>query len=467
MSTLAIGIIFLAALLVTVSGGVRLTFAYVYLPVMLLFAHVPQFNIPLLPDVGSEGAVGYGVLLGLLLRGGEKLDLQFHWLDAVVVLLSILIIITSTTTEFLWTGINSFGTQLFGWVLPYFLGRAAIADVRARRATLRVIIACVGITAFLALVEFRLRPLFYSRSLEALHIGTSYRMVLARFGFFRAQVGFDHPIDLGNGGVLLGCLIVMLAVTTDRGLRDRYVQLGLAACGVMVVCSGSFTCYLAGAAAVLIFAVLHLGKRPAAALLVPTVAGLVVLGVVASSYLLAYDISVYPDQNDALAGSLWVRALIVQNAWKFAQNAGYFGFGRLIGQNDLDLESVDNAYLLLLLRYGWVYLFAWIGMFFGLAAVGTRALRLARGWGERVPVEAAMTGLLAMGVAMFTVWFGFVYATLFTVLMGMTVTMSQMLAAARRRPAAGPVAVRARAVRPKPAAAPVEAAATAEPVARA
>ena len=434
MSILALGIIFLVTVIVTVGGGVRAVFAYVYLPAMLLFAHIPQFSIPLLPDVGTEGAVGYGLIVGLLLKGGEPLGLTFHWLDGLVLLLGSLMILTATTTEFVWTGINAFGTHLFGWVLPYFLGRVAISDARTRKAALNVIIACSGAIAFLALVEFRLWPLIFSRTLERFGVGTSYKMVLARFGFFRAQVSFDHPIDLGNGGVLLGCLIVLLALTTGRGFRDLYVRLALAACAVMVVCSGSFTCYLAGAAAVLIFAGLYYGKRFAAGLLVPGVAALVALGLAATSYLLVFDLGQGPDPDNALSGSLWVRALIVQNAWALAQHAGYFGFGRLVSQKELDLESVDNAYMLLLLRYGWVYLICWIGMFFGIAAIATRALRNARTDAERLPIAAAATGLLAMGIAMYTVWFGFVYATLFTMMMGMTVTMSQMLAASRRGP---------------------------------
>ena len=433
MSTIAIGAIFLAALLTTLFGNLRTAIVCVYLPVTLLLAHVPQFAIPLLPDVGAQAAVGYGLLLGLAVKGGEPLGVVWHWFDALVLTLGMLVVFTSMSTELIWSGVNAVGTQFFVWVMPYYLGRIVIADALARRRALKVVIACVGFVAVLAVIEFRLWPLIYSRTLERYGLGTSYKMVLARFGFFRAQVSFDHPIDLGNEAVLLGCLIVMLAAMTGRGFRDTKVRLGLAACGVMVVCSGSFTCYFAGASALLIFGLLYYGKRPAAGLLVPGVAALVGLGILATSYLLVFDLRNKAAEGDALGGSMWVRALIVQNAWKLAQEAGYFGFGRVVRQRDLDLESVDNAYMLLLLRYGWTYLTLWVTMFFALAGVAGSAIRSARSEVERLPVVAAITGLLAMAVAMYTVWFGFVYSTLFVLLMGMTVTMSQMLRAAHAR----------------------------------
>ena len=450
MAALLIAAIFSASVLVTLSRGLAGAFVYVYLPVLLLLAMIPPFDLPYLPDVHPAVAVSYGAILGWAIKGGETLHLRWHPIDLLLVGLIACKIVTSLTTEQVWTGVNTFGTEVFGTLLPYLMARVAFADAGHRRAMLWIVCGCMAVVGFFALVELRLWPYFYSRNLQRLGmVQVANGMVLKRFGLFRGQVSFAHPIDLGNGAVILASLIGVLAWSTRTSLRNPWVVAGLGGCAAAVLGSMSFTSYLAAAVAAAVLAGLYYGRRAAALLVMPGAVAMGVVGVLITTYLINDTIGAKPEEGaSTLEASIWVRTLIVQSAWKLAQSAGFFGYGRLVDSAELGVTSLDNAYLLLLLRYGWVYLIGWVGLIFTLAAVGTRGLLAARTQAERLPMMAGLTGILAIAVGMYTIWFGFVYADLFLLNAAVVVTMSQMLAGTVRGTgtAAAPAAVPTRAV---------------------
>ena len=153
-----------------------------------------------------------------------------------------------------------------------------------------------------------------------------------------------------------------------------------------------------------------------------------------------------------LADSANVRQFIVQSAWPYASTAGFFGYGRTVGARDMGLESVDNGYLLFIVRNGWLYFAAFVLLLFALALFGGRAVFRVGAGRARMPVAAGVAGLLGIMLGMYTVWFGFVYARLFVILMGLTVSMCQEVMT-RTAPAAEALPPR-RGFEPSPAAAP-------------
>src|SRR5438045_6610307 len=149
----------------------------------------------------------YGILGGIVIKGGEGLNFRFGIADGVILAMSISSIITAGLTESLWTAVNMFGLEFMGFLMPYFLARALFHDPPARRRGMWILIVCVFFLSFFALIELRLWPFFLSRWLRpmGLFIGQN-TMVMMRFHLFRTQLTFHHPIDTGHASLLLTSL---------------------------------------------------------------------------------------------------------------------------------------------------------------------------------------------------------------------------------------------------------------------
>lgn len=429
ISVLLLGLLFTASAYLTVTQASTRAFVWVFLPSTLLLLLIPPLNVPLLPDIDQGAACMYGVLVGLLIKGGERWGLRWTVIDTLMIALAATQVVTAVSTEKLWTGVSATGSLTLSWVLPYLLARVTFHDAVARRQALYVGATTMIAVGLIALVEMRLAPFAYSRLLEPLGIVSAQNtFVYHRFGLFRPQVGFQHPIDLGNAGVLMAAMLTLFAVTTGTRLTQPRVALGIAASLGLAAASLSFTSYAGLGAAMTAFAVLYYFPWTRQ-LIVPTIL-LAVLGVVLfTARLLAIDLERFEVEGGTFAASLWIRTLIVQNSWEFARDAGLFGFGKTIGQRDLDLASVDNSYMLFILRYGWLFLVGWISMVVLMGARAAQALSVARGDHERLPVIAAVAGICGTLAAMYTVWFGFAYSTLFIVLVGLGVSMFDVLRA--------------------------------------
>jgi MFS family permease len=307
------------------------------------------------------------------------------------------------------------------------MARVAFTDVRLRRHALWIVVTLIIFIGMISLVEFRFRPYFYSRLLEQLGVVQAHNtMVLGRSGFFRAQAGMVHPIDLGNVAVLAACLIALLAGTSGTRLRDKRIVIALLACVGIVIASISFTSLTMLVAAGLTYALLR--AQPSLRwLLVPGIVAAVIAAVVVTGMLLNLDYT-RTHGDEAIRSSFLVRIEIIQKSWRFAERAGLFGFSDTISKRELNLDSVDNSYMLFVMRRGWAYLTLWIALMVSIGWVGFRMLSAKLEQRTLAPVVAALAGLLSTFVAMYTVWFGFVYANLWLILLGFTATMSQVLA---------------------------------------
>ena len=429
MSFLAIGTFFVLALLVTLQRGPAATFAYVFLPVILLLAIVKPIFLYVLPDVSSMHAVTYGTLLGMLCAGRMP-SLKLHPVDGLVLLVSVSTMATSLANGSFWTLVSSIGSETLHWLVPYYMARLAFKEPVLRKHMALILAGIAMALAFIGLIEWRLRPLFFSRILGTLGLSTVYsNLVQGRWGFFRAMTTAEHPIDYGNVGLLLMALIPSLAICGGLRLRDRRIVLGTLAAGVMAMTSMSFSTITGAAVALGLFVFLRY-VRGSETLLIPAIVAIIVSGFVFTNHLLGIDLESIRPENDeaAIEGSFFTRVEIVQKSWAaFGSSAGFLGFGDNARTQAMELKSVDNSYMLFLVQRGWVHLGLRLAVMIAIAAVGMQMLRNARGERMRFPPAAAVGALVGVMISMYTVWFGFIYAVLWTCLLGMLVSMRQVM----------------------------------------
>src|SRR4051812_27341073 len=240
-----VAILFAVAIYLTLYRSAVVAFVTLYLPCLLLLNTTQKINLPGLPDMNATYGIIYGILGGLVLKGGEVFPFKWGFMDTLMLLLTLSTIITGMVTEYVYTGVSILGEQVLEFLAPYFLARIMFHDAAMRRRALWVCVTCAFIIAFFALIELRLFPYWLSRTLKnfGLFRGATTQ-VLWRFGFMRAQTTFDHPIDMGNGCALLAAMIAILALTTSVGLRNIYIRLAIAAAVCSSLASLSFTSWV-------------------------------------------------------------------------------------------------------------------------------------------------------------------------------------------------------------------------------
>lgn len=428
MNRFVILAILISAIYTTVRRGPGAALVWVLLPCVMLLHEVKPLKISILPDFDAISAVSYGVLAGLLLVGRLP-RLPWHVFDFFAIAIVVSLSMTSISQGSLWTVVSTIGNETLQWLVPYYMARHTFADPILRRQATIVLASCLLVVGALALIEMRLKPFFYSRSLDMFGvIRTTNKMVLKRFALFRAQTSMAHPIDLGNVGVLAATVLVALAKTSGITLKKWWMIGALISCGFCVLGSLSFTSFSMAAAAMLIYVVLRYFPRSENFLLPGAIAA-VLAAIFITGWLLTYDYLGARSKTDdtAIESSFLIRIEIIQKSWVFAETAGFFGHGDNISKRELQLDSVDNSYMLFIMKRGWIYLSIWLIQILTIAFIGYRMLLVARTPFLRIPAAAAVTGLLATFVAMYTVWFGFAYSILFLLLLGMTATMSQIL----------------------------------------
>src|SRR5436309_5737560 len=102
----------ISALVLTLRRSAVWAFVNLYLPSLLLFSATKKINLPGLPDIDALYGIMYGILGGVVLKGGETLNFRFGMADVIMLALSTAAIITAVNTEVLWTGVNEFGIEL-------------------------------------------------------------------------------------------------------------------------------------------------------------------------------------------------------------------------------------------------------------------------------------------------------------------------------------------------------------------
>ena len=428
MSQVTIGLIFVLAFLVTAFRGAGWGFVMVYLPAMILLNQLPQIPIVHAPLAAHFAAI-YGIILAMPFRP-ESLRFKWSSVDTIIALLLISSTITAFNTENFEAGINNFRTELVTWVGPYFLARIVFRNVEIRRGALYVLIALMAIISTAALIEFRIQPYFYLHLLQGLGMNNKIpTMAYYRFGFFRVAGPVQHPIYFGNMCLVLIGMIAVLARTTGTKLTNPWVALALFGALGCLVTSISFTPYIglgAGIAVLLTLVMLPFTRK----LVLPlTLLGIGVL--FTFTYTVAHQkIGDKPDGE--LAGSLWTRKEIIQQSWKKAASAGAFGYGRQLNfgndeDDDFDLSSVDNAYMLHTMMHGWIYTTLWVSIAVFFSMRMTFAFFKITHESQVFPLAVATATVLALMVSMFTVWAGALYVVVWSVMLGLSNTLIDLV----------------------------------------
>lgn len=433
MNDLAVILVFFAALGVGLSGGVVAGFSLVYIPALLLLDMVGPLQIQRLWDFTPSYAAIVGISIAMIFEPPERRRFEWCSVDWIVLTLAIVAITSGVYTEQFYTGVNQLGLQAMGWVLPYYFARVTTRSPEGRRLLLFSLIACIAVVGFFALIEMRFRPFLYRRMLRSLDLlWYGDRMAYYRFGLFRAESTMDHPIYLGNASLSAFGLIVMLATATGLGLRHTWVRVGLFSAAAGLLACLSFSPYNG-----LIFAgaIYWMMTRSgwARKMLVPMVlAGIIAGSMVTSSIALA-PLPPKPADN-TLAASLWTRRLIIQNSWEMAMSAGPLGHGKTIKKSDINLDSVDNTYVLFAMTRGWIYIGLWIGLVVAVAVRVSKAYRAAVSYQQIKILSAGMAVVVGIMVSMYTVWAGwqgYAYTMLWLTSIAATATAAELVLAQR------------------------------------
>jgi hypothetical protein len=286
-----------------------------------------------------------------------------------------------------------------------------------------------GLAMFLApfaVWEMRMDPTFFARKImQPFGLTTvAWDLVLKRFGYARAQASFSHPIDLGIAGAIIACMIVVFATTTGRSLKTWWVAAGIAAGMILSFCSLSFTSFVAVGGIASIFTAARL-TRFTTWLLLPMSILVIVAYISFTAYLIRTPVERPETEEEAYSSSYYMRHVIVQMTWPQARDAGLFGYGPMWEVQTTGLRSLDNAYLLFIIRQGWLYFAGFLVLLTLVNIYGGMAIGRVHDGRARTPVAAGVAVLIGTMLGMYTVFFGFVYSRLFVIMLGLTVTMCQ------------------------------------------
>lgn len=426
-----------SAFWLTYRYGIGRMFAYVYLPGLLFLFNIPAKKIiPGIPFFSTATAIAYGAILALIFKPDELKKLRWNMIDTAMVLLLVPFFLSVLNTDGPYDAYRDTADFAFVTLVPYLFARIALQDADARPRMLKVLCYSAIVIVVLAAYEARLSPNAVPRALIKIGLTRIISQgVLFRFGLARAMATMAQPIDLGNVGVLLGGMILLLTPASGRRWSDPLPLIGVIAAGGMVFGSISLTAWGAVAIALVLYFVF---SRPRIGrwLVVPTLLAITLVLVFYTSHALNETLGDKPE--DPVGSSHWIRLKIIQDSWAKCMEAGAFGFGSKLDTSNIGVGSVDNAYLLFIMQQGWLTLGAWVLLAYVLAFKGAAALKRAATETERLPVAAAIAGIIAMFVAMYTVFYGFVYGTTLCIVFGFLSAMTQMLRSRHAVPAVSP-----------------------------
>ena len=117
--------------------------------------------------------------------------------------------------------------------------------------------------------------------------------------------------------------------------------------------------------------------------------------------------------------------MIITQSWKKAVKAGPFGYGKNLNFDDdeFDISSVDNSYMLFAMSRGWVYVSLWISIAAFVGVRMTRAFLNISHPSQVFPLAVATATVLGLMVSMYTVWAGGLYTVVWLILLGLTNTL--------------------------------------------
>jgi hypothetical protein len=280
-------------------------------------------------------------LVSLRPRGGAPVAGRLTLADGVVALFVLAALVPIATGA---TSVSDVFVLLAQWTGAFLVGRLI-----GRRVELTWVYGALtvafSLVAVLALVEFATgwNPFVGIPGSGSLH--DAWSPIQERGGRARAEGAFGHSIALGASLAL--ALPLTLVAPFRAGVRVALAVLLLAASAVTFSRVGLATAVLG---VVLCVAFLRSDLSPRVRLVV--VSGLVVVGAGVSSLLSGVFAAAGAEATDS-AGYRWALLDLVPEIALFDRSGSAYGLAsgeRYFG----DFSSIDNALLLLGLRYGWV-----------------------------------------------------------------------------------------------------------------
>lgn len=404
--------------------GLGAAFATVYIPTLLFLSPVKPLSFPFFNETNCANAVIYGLCAGVCFGGRMPFTIRWNTVDTLVLLCAVAGIVTSLKTEYLYTGVSMAKAEVLGWLLPYIFARTSFHSAEVRRLVMRVLIVCLPILAVIAFIQFRFFPREYLLVFSWLGLFDWHEfpgLDLVRYGFFRSFGTTSHPIFFGNLCLVLGGTLGVLAGSVEGGWRIRGVWIAFGCVAVGIIFSLSHSPWVGFCVAAFLFACAYGLKGTRRFLAIYAIAA-ICIGFWASNRLLQIDTTRDPSDS-AAESSLKVRALIMQHSWNMIAHSGLWGWGRLINQNDLDLSSVDNAYLVVGLTRGWVSLCLWLLLPIAAALRLSKALRPSQEVTFQASVIVGFAAFIGTMAAMFTVWQDPSFVTPWLILLGFTISL--------------------------------------------
>jgi hypothetical protein len=268
-------------------------------------------------------------------------------LGRVEILLVVFVVLATVSFALMDTPQFAYATVFVQWLPAYFVGRY-LAPECGRDWTVKMLATAGAVAAAWSILEFVSGVHLF----EALVDSTaSWHTIQVRGPFARSEGAFGHSIAFG-AFIALGIPFILSAKWTTR---RRLLLLGVALAGVILTFSRGA---IIGAVVALVAGIFALPELDISRKLRR---GLIVLVVLLSATLLPFVLSLFAGVSADLDPSTAYRANLVSYIFADMQPFGpalnmeqarngryvYHGFG-----------SIDNAYILAVLQYGWLPLLA-------------------------------------------------------------------------------------------------------------
>ncbi len=417
----------MVAVIVGLIRGPHTAYLMVYLPSMLLLPEYYQWVAPGLPDPTFGQAACVGTAVSFFARGAP--GFRFHPMDLLVYGLAL----ATSISEYRASGYSDAQNLMFNmlaWVvLPYIMTKSLIEPAGLRVRFAKTIVICLFIVSVVSLYEFRMATTPWRMILDPFFPGQARWVTTFRWGFARVAGPYGHAIAAG--------LVMVIGYRIQRWLewsgawepkpryapwlpisQGRLITLGVLGGVIMTMVRGPWIGAIIGA---MLVAIGRSRQRVAAIAAVLTL--MVLVGVPAGIWFVDW-VSVGREGAETVAQeSAAYRWELLTKYRDIAFERIWLGWGLNDWPQVSGMPSIDNHYLLLIIRHGLVALGCMLGIILIMMA------RLIR-HGMRQPLAEpsgsslafTLAGIyLAIAVTIATVYLGGQTVPLFFIITGWSV----------------------------------------------
>ncbi|MGD2110966.1 MAG: hypothetical protein PVI86_16440, partial [Phycisphaerae bacterium] len=400
-----------------------------------LVPHRLGFDIGGLPEIDARRAACMGVLLGALVAGRSR-EVTPRWrLFDVLCLAPVLTFSLSYGLSNADAGMKALAHRIVAltmdWGVPYVLARAVLRDWGDLRAALRPVAICSVILAGLAVYECRMATRLTAElwNMAGLEVPIPRHATGWRWGLLRATAGFTHPLTMATVLAAMTPLMQLWRLLEPSVRWKGWVA--MLACAAGCAASLSRGPMLVLGLVGIVFTIATVPRRT------PILFALLALVLAASPFIFEAGRS----EAKYVRTELDTRGNVESSHYRFALfliygeqvlEAGFLGSG----DADMDLEyqhawSVDNAYLYLFLRGGWLGGGCFLAIVFCVLYAGGGRILRGRGMHRKL-LCALVASFATMAGCMANVWFAPDYAPFFFIMTALV--SNQILATGSPQP---------------------------------